>query len=357
MATKKDADEGVPRAVAAQGRKADQLQEQLLGKGNTDEGAKGKKAEPEEHAAQPNEPQEPQPTPPATGEPHKPEPQPAAAGEGDGEDTWKHKYDVLQGKYDKEILNLQKQTQRQNQVIQDQADMINGLLKQVEAHKTGQGSEEGAGTAGAPAGMIPSSTGNLNPEDYEGYGQEIVDLVSRFNALEARNAELERGQKTTAKAVSQTAEEAMWSYLDKQVTDWETINKDPAFLNWLAQNDPLTGVQRQRLLDAALTNFDGARVASFFTLFKGGNGAAQPGGETPPSKHEKPQQVILPEETGAGEGAPEVESTHGQAQTITREAYLKAQKDVQTGRMSNEEFEKLANRYMKQVTQAQRAAG
>ena len=353
MATKKDADEGIPRAVAAQGRKADQLQEQLLGTGNTGE---GKKAEGEEGKPK----AEPQPAPPAKKEPPKPEAQPASPGEGEGsEDTWKHKYDVLQGKYDKEILNLQGQVQQQNQVMQDQAEMINGLLKQVDAHKAGQGSVEGADTgAGASDGTANPPAENLNPDDYVGYGQEIVDLVSRFNALEARNVELERGHKTTAQATERAAQDRMWDYLDEQVKDWETVNKDPAFLSWLSQPDPLTGVQRQKLLDAALADFDGARVASFFTLFKGGNGAAQPGGETPsPSGQEKPQQVILPEETGAGEGTPEVESTAGQGQPITREQFLQAQKDVQTGRMSNEEFEKLANRYIRQVTRPQQPAG
>jgi len=67
-------------------------------------------------------------------------------------------------------------------------------------------------------------------------------------------------------------------HLDKAVPDWETINKDPAFLKWLGEMDPLTGIQRQELLNQAHKALDAPRVANFFNSWKGGrHGYNSPG--------------------------------------------------------------------------------
>ena len=52
---------------------------------------------------------------------------------------------------------------------------------------------------------------------------------------------------------------------DNLAPDWETLNKDPGFLKWLSEMDPLTGVERKRMLNDAVATFGGQRVASFFT--------------------------------------------------------------------------------------------
>ena len=112
----------------------------------------------------------------------------------------------------------------------------------------------------------------------------------------------------------------MWEYLDDNMEDWEKINKDPEFLKWLDEVDPLTDMQRQRLLDDAIASCDEERVGRFFEIW-------QSGGRGP---------------LGPGPAGPTL------APTITKEQFLKAQKDVTTGRMTHEEFEKLADEYQRQ---------
>ena len=164
---------------------------------------------------------------------------------------------------------------------------------------------------------------NLNPDDFEGYGSEIVDLVNQVNALKAENAQLKGTGERLQKVEEETAkitQDRMWEYLDDNMENWEKINKDPEFLKWLDEVDPLTGMQRQRLLDDAMATFDVERVAHFFTMWQGDTKSPLgpgPAGPTP---------------------------------TITKEQFLKAQKDVTTGRMTHEKFEKLADQYQRQLT-------
>jgi len=321
-----DENAGIPGNITEQARKADALQKQLIG-GTTNP---------------PAAPSEGQPAPAGT----------------PSEEHWKSQHDTLKSETDQEILDLQSDVQRLNDAVWEQSQSIASLLKQNEAlRQSGTASPQQVGqenqTGGAPAqpaSITPAS--NLNPDDFEGYGKEIVDLVNQVNALKSENRDLKGGQDRLQRLEDQTAktaQETMWDYLDRNVTDWEKINKTRPFLEWLGGIDPLSGYKRQQLLDFAVQACEGPRVASFFAQFFAETGQ-QPAGQEPGPKGELlGTPPILPEETGAGEppGGP-------QRPTITKEQFLKAQKDVQTGRMTAEEFEKLANIYQKQQVAQQR---
>lgn len=158
---------------------------------------------------------------------------------------------------------------------------------------------------------------NLNPDDFEGYGEEMKDMVNTVNKTMDENKNLKEQVSVIQDNIIRTSEEALLSSLNKAVPDWETINKDQKWLNWLAEPDPLTGVRRQDLLDDAYQARDSVRVATFFNSWKGGGP-----GHSGPSSSNKPK--------------------------ISRQEYNQAIKDATTGRLSEKEFEKIANDYQRQ---------
>jgi len=360
MATKKadppalkvDIGETIPPAVQAQGTKADALQVALNA---------GTPAPPVQLA--PGEPappgQEPAPAvvPPAVVPPVKAEPPPATP----TEVHWKGQFDALKTGSDKEILDLQGDVQRLNDAIWQQSQSITGLLKTNEALTQGAGAvgtpaQPGTeGAPGQPAGITPVE---INPEDFTGYGQEIVDLAHAVNALKAENASL-RGTSQRIKNVevqtTQTAQDLMFKHLDDNVKDWEQINKTRPWLDWLNGVDPLSGYKRQALLDDAFAANNGTRVAGFFSTYFAETGQQPPPPGTalvPPAGGEPPAAaVVLPDTTGAGAppGAPP-------APAITKEQFEMAQKDMQTGRMTYEDFQTLTNNYQKQEVARANAA-
>lgn len=158
---------------------------------------------------------------------------------------------------------------------------------------------------------------NLDPEDFKGYGEEMKDMVNTVNKTMDENKNLKEQVSVIQDNIIRTSEEALLSSLNKAVPDWETINKDQKWLNWLAEPDPLTGVRRQDLLDDAYQARDSVRVATFFNSWKGGG----------------------PVHTS-------------QKSNITREQYNQAIKDATTGRITEAEFEKIADAYQRQLTGA-----
>lgn len=398
MAKTQDVDEtaGLPKNILDQGKKAEALQAAIIG--NT---GKGPVTPPEAALPAPVVPAEgaPPATPPAVVPPVVPpvegEPAPAPVeivpAQAEAEpvvpatpapaatpapvvpaaqppDTWEQKYRVLQGKYDKEILGLTTQVNRQNVIVTDQSELMSGLLRELDQLRTAPGGPQvPQGSGELPAEAQPVVT-TINPENYEGFGQEIVDLAKEVKDLRERNQQLETKTEQTVLTAEQTAKQGMYKYLDENVSNWRTMNGDQQFLMWLRQFDPLSGAVRQQLLDYALANFDGARVATFFQTYLQETGGGQPiidqsqvpVAPIPPAEPVVPAQpaaqpvqpVILPAESLGGELPP----VDGAGAIITREQYLMAQKEVQTGRMTGKEFEDLSNRYLKQQLAAQKAA-
>lgn len=147
-------------------------------------------------------------------------------------------------------------------------------------------------TLSAPAPTptpAPAPQARVTDQDVETYGTEMLDLIGRKAAEMAeqivndRMAKLEPQLQQTreqvdsvAQRVYVSAEQEFYGELTKVVADWETINQDPKFLNWLAQEDSFSGVQRQALLEAASAKLDHVRVATFFDKFKTDAGLNRP---------------------------------------------------------------------------------
>lgn len=149
----------------------------------------------------------------------------------------------------------------------------------------------------APAAPAPPQP-LITAEDRKEFGEDFIDLCTRVarqqfeplvQSLVARVARLEQGVQTTQRTVAQvterveeTAQDKFFGKMFQLVPDWESLNVDKIFLDWLQKPDIYTGTVKQELLQQALAKWDAERVAAFFTAFKNESGTATPA--TPPAQ-------------------------------------------------------------------------
>jgi hypothetical protein len=182
------------------------------------------------------------------------------------DETWKHKYSVLQGKYDKEIKQLRDDLVDAKAMIERQNVVIENA-KQSE---------------------VSMPQGDIDPEDFDSWGSEMQEMVKLVNSLkktvadqQATIASLQTGGSSAGpdpelQGRLESLEHESYenrvsnyiSYLDSKIKgNWRQINKMPQFSKWLAESDPISLQPRLEALTAAADNLRGAQVASIFNLF------------------------------------------------------------------------------------------
>lgn len=185
--------------------------------------------EPEKEAENTNPPEAPVGNEPST--------PPAAQGSQEDE-SWKKRFDVLTGKYNAEVPRLHDQLREQNAALEDLKREINTLRTtppeiQPEQPKT------------------PLVTSN----DEETFGADLIDLARRVAQDEFKKVMSEIAEiKTAVKAVSNlpkqveqvveqqaiTAEERYWNAVKTTVPDWDSIDQDARWIDWLGQTPPFS---------------------------------------------------------------------------------------------------------------------
>lgn len=221
---------------------------------------------PAQPQAQPEVPPQPQPTP-------------------QGEDTWEQRYRTLQGIHNRQIGDLKEKLDKLSADHQHLLDRLN--------------------TPSPPAAQ-PQPT-SVSQADAETFGEDLVRMIQRTaeqtlgpvaQSVEQRLATLEQSLQGTNKVVAQTADEAFFAALREQVPDFDQINTSDPFLAWLAEEDDLSGNQRQAALTAAGNARDLKRVVKVFNTFKRAAGVA-----TEPASERKASRLeaqVSPRSTGNG---------------------------------------------------------
>jgi len=98
----------------------------------------------------------------------------------------------------------------------------------------------------------------LTQQDVQDYGPDVLDFAQRA-ALHALQPELQRVNEQNASLGRQLAVErrrALYQALDQRMPAWRDVDNDPQFIAWLHGIHALTGLPRQRLLDAAVMEGD-----------------------------------------------------------------------------------------------------
>lgn len=184
----------------------------------------------------------------AAGEQFLPEPAAAAAPD---QEEWKHKYNVLQGKYNAEMA-----------AMHTRLGTLEGLLASMGDR----------GASGGGNGLDPKTDEIIATlkDQYPDIADAIVATIdSRFKQVQPK---IEQRVGSLEAHASKTREDAFYDALDRNISGWEKVNVHPVFLAWLAELDDMTGQKRSELLRAAYSALDSRRVANIFIRFRNEKG-------------------------------------------------------------------------------------
>jgi len=206
------------------------------------------------------------------------EPQPSPQDKAQDESKWEHKYKRLQGKYNAEVPRLHDEVKELRALVQQ--------LQQQQAQPPAQPEPE------------PEQPSHLvTDEDVDAFGEDLIDLQRRvarevaaefsqkLSALEQENAQLKE-QFGTVRTTSFEAK------LLQQVPDFYELDKDPAWIEWLNEWDPMLRAPRRNVAGAAYQAGDVEAVKHYVDLFRQQQGPAPAAPQpTPAVKPERKQEL------------------------------------------------------------------
>ena len=198
------------------------------------------------------------------------------------EQTWEHKYRVLQGKYNADTKQLRDDLERakqnstpdpqQQQFIQQLQSEITSLKQQLEQQQTA-GNQFNDGDI------------ELDKDLVDEYGEEFARAVARqagaanqqVKSLEQKLATLqgkfENNERVTQQTTASMRERELTSTLSAAGIDFAQTNEDPLFHDWLKEVDQASGETRNELMNRAYQKGDVQRTAYFFKAFKAQEGS------------------------------------------------------------------------------------
>lgn len=182
--------------------------------------------------------------------------------------TYAQRWRSLQGTFNAQKRHLDETAQRLANMEQ--------LVAQMQAAPT------------ATEQKAASRPAHVTDKDVSEYGSDMVEFARRVSreemaplaqAVQALIGRIDQLQgvvpvvRQVADTQAKTAHDKFYEQLGTKVSDWQEINEQPRFHDWLLSEDPLSGLQRQTLLTDAHKNLNLDRVVNFFNQWKRENGA------------------------------------------------------------------------------------
>ena len=260
------------------------------------------------------------------------------------EDTIVQKYKTLQGMYNAEVPRLH----QQNRDMQSRVQQMEQLLASISAQQDNK-----------PQQTIEKL---VSDKDVEEYGEsldvmrkvsreEIVPMTQRLAHIESLIQQMQTNVIPQVQAVAQrqamSSEQAFWSELTAEQSNWREINDNQAFQTWLLDTDPLTGITRQTYLDDAQRSLDARRVASFFRTWLDTTGQANVA-QTNKSTYQSELEKQVAPGRSKNSGAP----TSNKSKVYTPDDIRSFFDDVRSGKFKGREPER--DRIERDIFAAQR---
>lgn len=195
------------------------------------------------------EKKEPEETPAEEKEEAQPEPEKKL----EDQEDYKQKYFVLKGKYDAEVPRL----------LHEVGELKTAVSALQEKKQIPTKDEEPSDD------LLSDPAVKYLHDEYPDVYNALVAFESKTSkkkpsvdpTVEERISRVERTQ-------FKTTEDRFIDDLNRLVPDWDSVNKDSKFVEWLNTEDPLTGYTRFQLASIAQNSLDGPRVAKFYSNFK-----------------------------------------------------------------------------------------
>jgi FtsZ-binding cell division protein ZapB len=184
----------------------------------------------------------------------------------DSEATWEARYKALRGKYDAEVPRLRKQLEEKPTASFDDTALKQEIadLKQKNADLEQQ--------------LASSTPTKAEVDDYfvSEFGEETAQALNRFiesrlanqgNASELQK-KVEQLEQQNAQVRTESINTMLTNTLKTRGIDFQEVNDDPMFLDWLQHEEGNTGRTRHSFLQQHYSNGDVERTASYFIGFK-----------------------------------------------------------------------------------------
>ena len=280
--------------------------------------------------------------------------EPSPASNGDGEDpnseTYAQRWRTLQGLYNAEVPRLQTQNRELTGRVQQMEQLLSTLSNnqamarpQVKADPlvTEQDVQEYGESLDV---MRKVSREELNP-----FAAHITNLENQIRSMQSSlTTQVLPQVNAVTQQAQMSAEERFWGTLTQQVPNWQSVNNNPKFQEWLLDTDPLTGLSRQTILEDAQRNHDVFRIANFFTTWLNLTGQTNAGAQPNRSASASELERQVAPGRGRNTGAP----SQSGSQTYTPSDIAKFFADVRQGRFKGREAER--DRLERDIFAAQR---
>lgn len=265
----------LPKQVEAQLKELEKIEQQIA---DSQKNPADPAPNPEPAPAEPTPEPEPTPAEPTPVE-NKPEPtEPVVP-----EETWQQKYKTLKGMYDAEVPRLHAD-------LRELKSQVESLRKAAEAK---------------PAEPVKPATPEklVTDADVEAFGSDLIEVqrkVARevaaefrgeIDAMKAENEKLREQLKATGNQVSEATFEQR---LHRLVPDFEAVNVDPKWIDWLNEVDPLIRGPRLTVAQEAFNRGDAEGIAHYVGLFKASQAPAAAAAEQETRKAEELARQVQP---------------------------------------------------------------
>jgi hypothetical protein len=240
----------LPKQVEAQLKALEELEKQLT------QGNEPKPAEPAEPSEDPKPADPPADPKPADPEPKPADPKPAPVDPEVPEEKWEQKYKTLKGMYDAEVPRLHAD-------VRELKSQVESLRKAAETK---------------PVEVKPTTPEKLVTDaDVEAFGSDLIEVQrkvarevaaefrSELDAMKAENQKLRDQLTATGTQVSEATFEQR---LHRLVPDFQDVNVNPQWIEWLNEVDPLLRAPRKSVAQDAFNRGDAEAVAHYIGMFK-----------------------------------------------------------------------------------------
>lgn len=220
--------------------------------------------------------------------------------------NWEHKYKSEVGRFQAETVRAREAAQQAWQQIEQMRAELDQIKDQPKPDR-------------APEPETPGVTDH----DVETFGSDLVEFAQRaaakaiadnqkvidakiqglFNALDEIRGSVGKVEQTT----QQTATQSYLKDLTQRVPDWEQVNVDQAFIDWLQESEGLSNVPRQQFLMRAHQSMDVDTVTKYFDAFASSSASPSSVSATSaakPSQSSELQKQVSPPRAKAGSSAP-----------------------------------------------------
>jgi len=276
---------------------------------------------------------------------------------GDYEDqsaeSFEQKYKVLQGKYDAETKRYLNQIKSLTDQLNDAEVKIEQFSRQLSEPR---GNEFDYGETNKRVER-DSDIVDINPEDFQGFGYEVMSLAKYAKNLAGYTKQLESKIEGIESDITRKDEAVKTNSfneeLDKLCPNWKYQDVDPNFLSWLKERPT-----KQKLINIAAESGDARSIADIFNEYRSTSSTsyifAQEGesNSAPAAKKqvsENVQSQIQPAKNNNGTPPPQAKAW---TEAEIKQEFDRLSRDLSAGRITPVEFEKKKNEIINSVFRA-----